>query len=55
MVVNAMDHNLEFLGVDAVTFTYYWHGENLQLTRMPDESEVKMTGAIRPTWDGVNA
>ena len=39
-------------GVDAVTFTYWWHGENLQIVRPANEatSTVKKSGG--GNWAG---
>lgn len=44
---------MEFVGVDKATFLYYWHGDNLQLTRPFDEST---TTRIDPVveWKGAD-
>lgn len=41
LVARSLGLGLRWRGVDAVTFTYWWHGENLQLTRPANEGTVK--------------
>ena len=49
MVARCAVAGVRMRGVDRVTFTYWWHGENLQLTRSPDE---KVTEAASVEWRG---
>lgn len=51
LVGSCAQNGLRFRGVDAVTFTYWWHGENLQLTRRPDERTHK-TERPNIDWSG---
>lgn len=45
---------VRFYGVDSVTFTYRWHGENLQLTRAPSQSTVGFShDTMLPQWEGM--
>ena len=41
LVARSLVAGLRWRGVDKVTFTYWWHGENLQLTRPANESTVR--------------
>jgi glycosyltransferase involved in cell wall biosynthesis len=41
LVSRSLNAGLRFRAVDKVTFTYNWHGENLQLVRPPDESTAR--------------
>lgn len=43
MVSRSLEAGCRWRGVDKVTFTYHWHGENLQLTRPVNEGTVKLT------------
>lgn len=43
LVKRSLQAGARWRGVDAVTFTYRWHGENLQLTRPARENTVGVT------------
>ena len=44
LAARSIQLGLRWRGVDKVTFTYHWHGENLQLTRPANEAAI---GAAR--------
>lgn len=50
LVVSAINRGMTFEGVDKVTFTYRWHGENLQLTRAPSLKSVNVTTNAPIEW-----
>jgi glycosyltransferase involved in cell wall biosynthesis len=41
LVARSLSAGVRWRGVDKVTFTYWWHGENLQITRPPNEDAIK--------------
>lgn len=41
--------------VDAVTFTYWWHGKNLQLVRPADETTTRIEYSEGAEWQGKEA
>lgn len=45
MVARSLRNGLRWRGVDRASFTYRWHGENLQITRPASEKDVTFQGA----------
>lgn len=59
LICRCVYNELRIKEVDAVTFTYWWHGENLQLTRRPQEEESRFRVAGENVeesgWEGREA
>jgi glycosyltransferase involved in cell wall biosynthesis len=43
LAARSVQMGMKWKGVDRVTYTYYWHGENLQLVRPADERAVAVS------------
>ena len=53
LIGSCIQAGLQLYAVDKVSFTYRWHGENIQLTRPVTKKEVYLTNKFQPKWKGL--